>query len=129
MNSENFLIWILKEFGIKSVLIAAIFALIVWGLAHWTAAPGSEISILWGFVQYTKSGSINDGLHSEQTLDPNSNHQEENKVAPKQLEPMNGKKPKDSISQRTEGNQSPAIISDGDIKVNISGNTKEDEQK
>lgn len=46
---------ILKKYGTAAVLFAFFTAFVVWGLAHWTAAPGREVSILWGFVKYTKN--------------------------------------------------------------------------
>ena len=44
----------LKKYGIKFVISAIVFAIAIWALAHWTAAPGNEISVLWGLVKYTK---------------------------------------------------------------------------
>ena len=46
---------ILKKYGSAAVVFALIFAFFVWFLAHWAAAPGREVSVLWGFVKYTKS--------------------------------------------------------------------------
>ena len=36
-----------------ALLLAAVT--IIWGLAHWNAQPGKEVSVLWGLVSYTKS--------------------------------------------------------------------------
>jgi len=48
---------ILKKYGTAAVVFAVVFALLVWLLAHWAAAPGKEVTVLWGFVKYTK-GSL-----------------------------------------------------------------------
>ncbi len=45
---------IYRRYGAAAlVAVAAIFVLI-WTVAHYTAAPGGNVSILWGVVQYTK---------------------------------------------------------------------------
>lgn len=46
---------ILKKYGIKAIVFATVFAISVWALAHFAAAPGTEVSVLWGLVRYTKS--------------------------------------------------------------------------
>jgi hypothetical protein len=46
---------ILKKYGTAAVVFAIFTAFLVWLLAHWAAAPGREVSVLWGFVKYTKS--------------------------------------------------------------------------
>jgi len=129
MNSNNFLVHILNQYGIKTVLFAVIFAFFVWGLAHWTAAPGSEISILWGFVQYTKNETVNNEPYPGQALDPNNTHPSEKSTTSEGSEFTNNKKPENKIDQRTEGNQSPAIVSNGDVIVDYSKKTKNDDRK
>ena len=42
-----------KKYGIKAIILSIVFAIVIWGFAHWTAAPGSEISVLWGLAKYT----------------------------------------------------------------------------
>lgn len=53
---------VVKKYGVPGIVVAAaggvIFAALVWGAAHFTAAPGTPVSILWGFVQYTKEGAL-----------------------------------------------------------------------
>lgn len=49
---------VFKKFGIKSVLFALAFSIAIWVLAHFAASPGTEVSILWGLVRYTKSLGI-----------------------------------------------------------------------
>lgn len=46
---------ILKKYGTTAVVVAVISAFLIWLLAHWAAEPGREVSVLWGFVKYTKS--------------------------------------------------------------------------
>lgn len=52
---------VVGRYGTQGVLWAAVgavlFAALVWGAAHFTAAPGTPVSILWGFVHYTKEGA------------------------------------------------------------------------
>ena len=48
---------VLKRYGVRAVIFAVFFGLTVWGLTHWTAAPGSNVSILWGLTSYTKGGA------------------------------------------------------------------------
>ncbi len=45
---------ILKKYGTPAVIFAVVASVIIWFLAHWTAAPGKEVSVLWGLVKYTK---------------------------------------------------------------------------
>lgn len=47
---------IFKKYGTAAIVFAIIASLSIWGLAHWAASPGSEVSVLWGLVKYTKSG-------------------------------------------------------------------------
>src|SRR3981189_2566331 len=46
----------ISRFGIGRVLaIGAIGAVIIWAVAHFAAAPGASVSVLWGLVTYTKN--------------------------------------------------------------------------
>ena len=47
------------------MLILFLVGALVWGIAHFTAQPGEEVSILWGMVEYTK-----DELHIEPEATP-----------------------------------------------------------
>lgn len=51
---SDFVAEVLKRYGVVAILIALVAACAVWGLAHTVAAPGSEVSVLWGLVKYTK---------------------------------------------------------------------------
>ena len=43
---------ILHKYGLWALSLVILF---IWGLAHWTASPGTPVSVLWGLVEYTKS--------------------------------------------------------------------------
>lgn len=49
---------ILRKYGTTAIVFAVAASLIIWGLAHYAASPGTEVSILWGFVKYTKTGTL-----------------------------------------------------------------------
>jgi len=52
---EKLLSRLLEKYGLLPIAIAIIIAVvIVWVLAHFSAAPGGNVSVLWGLVQYTK---------------------------------------------------------------------------
>lgn len=54
---DTFVKEIVRKYGILTLIIFSfIIALSIWFFAHRTAAPGSQISILWGMVVYTKIG-------------------------------------------------------------------------
>jgi len=44
-------------FGGFGLILIPVLALIVWGLAHLSAQPGTSVSILWGLVNYVKASS------------------------------------------------------------------------
>jgi hypothetical protein len=46
---------IFKKYGTAAIVFSIIASLSIWGLAHWAASPGSEVTVLWGLVKYTKS--------------------------------------------------------------------------
>ena len=45
---------IAAKYGILGLIVLLAFAFIAWGLVHWAAAPGKEVSLLWGFASYHK---------------------------------------------------------------------------
>lgn len=45
---------LLTRFGAKAVLVSLVVSLSIWGLAHVSAAPGQEVTVLWGLASYTK---------------------------------------------------------------------------
>lgn len=49
-------IWteIFKKYGTAAIIFALVASLCIWVMAHWATAPGSEVSVLWGLVKYTK---------------------------------------------------------------------------
>ncbi|MFH0990374.1 MAG: hypothetical protein V1799_10215 [bacterium] len=51
---DNFLSDVLQHYGGVSFLVVSLGAVVIWALAHWAASPGTEVSILWGLVKYTK---------------------------------------------------------------------------
>jgi hypothetical protein len=53
---DQFLSRLLDKYGLLRIVIAILSGFIVlWALAHFTAAPGGNVSVLWGLVQYTKN--------------------------------------------------------------------------
>jgi hypothetical protein len=55
---DQFLSKLLDKYGLARIIIAVLIGFIVlWALAHLAAAPGGNVSVLWGLVQYTKSKS------------------------------------------------------------------------
>ena len=52
---DQFLSKLLDKYGLVRIVIAVLIGFIfLWALAHFTAAPGGNVSVLWGLVQYTK---------------------------------------------------------------------------
>ncbi len=51
---EEILDQLFSSFGTIGLIIAALFAGLVWALAHFSAQPGTAVSVLWGLVSYTK---------------------------------------------------------------------------
>lgn len=48
---------LLKRYGGAAVILAVILALAIWALAHFASAPGTQVKILWGLVEYTTPSS------------------------------------------------------------------------
>ena len=59
---EDFGSFLVRRYGAAALAISAAAALFIWSLAHWTAAPGTEVSVLWGFVKYTKTDALRSPL-------------------------------------------------------------------
>lgn len=51
---------IIKRLSPGIVFAIAVGSGLLWALAHYTAAPGSQISILWGLVEYQKVPRVDD---------------------------------------------------------------------
>lgn len=49
---------IIMRFGVPGLIGIAVLALCVWGVAHWTADPGTEVSVLFGLAKYTKRDAL-----------------------------------------------------------------------
>ena len=49
------LIRALSKYGPVGLAVAAIAASLLWGIAHLAAAPGHQVSILFGLVSYTRA--------------------------------------------------------------------------
>lgn len=45
---------IIKRFGWRSIPAGIAFAVAVWAIAHFAAAPGSQVRVLFGLAEYTK---------------------------------------------------------------------------
>ena len=45
---------VFRHFGLKAVVAIVIVGMVIWALAHWSAAPDRTVSVLWGLVEYTK---------------------------------------------------------------------------
>lgn len=53
---DQFLSQLLNKYGLAPIIIVVLIGFFfLWGLAHLAAAPGGNVSVLWGLVQYTKS--------------------------------------------------------------------------
>ncbi len=51
---QEVLIALLKRYGPIVIAAAIGLGILTWSIAHYFAAPGTSVSILWGLVQYTK---------------------------------------------------------------------------
>jgi len=54
---SDFFSAVFKRYGILAVFIAVVGAFFIWGIAHYFASSGHEVSVLWGLVKYTKQTS------------------------------------------------------------------------
>jgi hypothetical protein len=53
---DQFLSKLLDKYGLVRMVIAILIGFIaLWGLAHLSSAPGGNVSLFWGLVQYTKN--------------------------------------------------------------------------
>ncbi len=46
-----------EKHGPYAIMFAVVSAVCIWGLAHWAAAPGSNVSIFFGLAKYEKGGT------------------------------------------------------------------------
>lgn len=112
---EDLLKYLLNKWGIKSIIYVILITLIIWGLAHLAAAPGEKISVLWGLVEYTKSCSEN----CIQTTDSESKTTEL-KTDNNQKQRILNNVPSENVNQKTEGEKSPAVITNGNVSIDYS---------
>ena len=56
---------IFKKYGTAAVVFAILFAFFIWLLAHFTAAPGGTVSVLWGLFKYNKDSNVLENLKKE----------------------------------------------------------------
>lgn len=46
---------VVLRYGLRSLPFVVLAAAVVWGVTHRLAAPGQDVSVLWGLVKYTKA--------------------------------------------------------------------------
>lgn len=68
MSKNSISVEIFKNYGLPSVFITIIFAGIIWILTHFAAAGRSNVSVLWGLVEYTKKPSTTSEVTYESPL-------------------------------------------------------------
>lgn len=71
---------IFNKYGITSIILAIIIVAVIWIVAHFNAAPGKEISVLWGLVKYTKNDDNTIKTNILITQDNAYNESTENKI-------------------------------------------------
>jgi len=75
------LIEMLRRYGSLTVIVAVVLGSVIWIAAHFSSAPGTQISILWGLVTYTKDSDVS-AKPRVQVEAPISNLQPEKPVSP-----------------------------------------------
>jgi hypothetical protein len=71
-----------RHFGLKAVVAIVIAGMVIWTLAHWSAAPGRSVSVLWGLVEYTKSSSSGENQQESVSIPPIVSRPHESIVMP-----------------------------------------------
>lgn len=71
---------IFKKYGVMAIIAALLLAFSIWGLAHIAASPGTEVSVLWGLVKYTKPANFQTANSYSSATQPQSKKSE---TAPK----------------------------------------------
>lgn len=121
------------------IIIGVIIAVAasIWGIAHFNAAPGGKISVFWGLVEYTKKQDNVDLSTPSIAAQPSQNKsaiQPAQEIQDQQLQPApptqkTGKEsPKDPwshIEQKSEGNQSQNIVTNGNLNIRIDNKNSE----
>ena len=58
---KEIILELLRKYGVFALLATpATFGIIVWLFAHVFAEPGTEVTVLWGMVKYTKGPEAQD---------------------------------------------------------------------
>lgn len=105
---NDFLTTILKRYGVTGLLGGVMGVILIWVIAHSTAAPGTEVSIAWGLVAYTKPESH---IQNEESVSKKPNNNQLKQVDDSPSKVSSGKKslPKITLHQihfETEPTQS-----------------------
>ena len=107
-----------QRFGVvQSLVIPIVLAIIIWTLAHFAAAPGTEVKVLWGLVEYTK--------RTGDTLQSSGNDEDEqNKKKVSSTKPLMSEK--DSIEQSVSTEPRAAVNSKKPVNLVVHYGLSED---
>lgn len=61
---SDFFSRLLNRYGLPGIVIVVLIAILIWVVAHFTSAPGGNVKIFWGLVQYTKHKTDSPSLGS-----------------------------------------------------------------
>lgn len=87
---DQFLARLLDKYGLFRTIIAILIGFFsLWGLAHFTAAPGGNVSVLWGLVEYTKNKSDADNLVTKPQVTDRKQKNEASSSAASPVSPKN----------------------------------------
>jgi len=56
-NDQHWAVALIRQYGWKAILSFLLLMLIIWGIVHKLAAPGSEVSVFLGLHKYIKNGN------------------------------------------------------------------------
>lgn len=104
--------FIFRKYGASAILVSIVAAIFVWVLAHFSAEPGTKVSVIWGLAEYTKPNIQN---YPSATTSQKESAKEASEVDDKQL--MQTSKPASSHK---------AQIPDTSISENFSNLTVEE---
>lgn len=105
---------ILKKYGTPAVIFAFVLACIIWFFAHIAAAPGGEVSILWGLAKYTKK--------SEPTVTPEYTKKSESTVTSEYTKPED----KFTVQEASRTESAKAKIHPDPVSLTVIHNTTEE---
>lgn len=70
-DDQSALNLLIRHIGIRGFLITTVtVVLVISGVAHWAAKPGSEVTVLWGLARYTKDGAQPQAVDETRELSP-----------------------------------------------------------